>query len=787
MAPHAPPADAVADHHDSTSFGRYMLGFCRSLLRRPVARTAPTNRRTRLAVEAMEERAVPAAIPEFGPNGGRYEQVGPIVKVGLLGVSDDNPTVVDFPTDVVPGTKYLAVASGGGFVTDTNPKVVADAEYIRFDDPSIGPQNLSSVQTGQADVGLRVNGLVSDASPSSPFWGEFQSDNVYVQRMQATATRLSLYYAYAAGEYGNNSEYLYFRLFKEGPRPLAVTASATPATAGQRVEFRGLPSGGTGSGYQLTWTFGDGATASGLTVSHTYSNPGTTYTATVRATDSGGNTVQQTVQVQVAWPLVADGKVNGVVNGQVVGFDSAVLASGNGAPFSVGVSGGRGAYTYTWEFGDGSPQEYVQSVWHTFPPVPEGGSPRTYTVHVAAYDADGRRATDSIPITVYPPLRVTAAVLPGGGYTTDATINPGQAVTLQAWGAGGDGSYEPVTWDFGDGTTGTGNPVTHVYAAPGLYRATARLSDGSTAEATATVRVTATDEVRVTATGGASEAGTSDGYFTVFRRGTVGDLLVNLTYGGTAVRGTDYNADSAYTPLQVTIPNGRNYAYVPIFAYPDNLVEGTENVQVRLAPGTGYRATTNPIQAEANLTIADNPPRVWVEDVADIDEGASGTLVVRRSGGDTTVAMPVSLTVGGSPGLPGATATADYQLFLPDGTPVPLVNGRAEFVIPAFATTAALTITARTDGVYEGDEWLRATVADRSAGTPGYVPGESTTGTTRGVFVNVKVVDGVSVIITDKDGNEIATNPGPTDEKTLRVAKWEKAFRDGAVLDVDRI
>ena len=61
------------------------------------------------------------------------------------------------------------------------------------------------------------------------------------------------------------------------------------------------------------------------------------------------------------------------------------------------------------------------------------------------------------------------------GGVTETTLSPritvaaeGLDVSFSAAGLSGD-----CTWDFGDGTTGSGDPVEHVYAADGTYDVTA--------------------------------------------------------------------------------------------------------------------------------------------------------------------------------------------------------------------------------------------------------------------------------------------------------------------------
>ena len=70
------------------------------------------------------------------------------------------------------------------------------------------------------------------------------------------------------------------------------------ATAGRNVALSAVATDAM-STVALSWDFGDGAAARGTSVTHTYGAPGT-YTVTVRALDSAGNTVSQTRLITVA-------------------------------------------------------------------------------------------------------------------------------------------------------------------------------------------------------------------------------------------------------------------------------------------------------------------------------------------------------------------------------------------------------------------------------------------------------------------------------------------------------
>ena len=104
----------------------------------------------------------------------------------------------------------------------------------------------------------------------------------------------------------------------------------------------------------------------------------------------------------------------------------------------------------------------------------------------------------------------------------------------------------------------------------------------------------------------ASEVGPVSGAFTVYRPATAtnGDLAVNYTLGGSASNSVDYTTLSGV----VTISNGQASATITVLPVWDQIVEGTETVQVTLAAGPYLIGS----QSNDIVTIADAPvQRVW--------------------------------------------------------------------------------------------------------------------------------------------------------------------------------
>ncbi len=212
------------------------------------------------------------------------------------------------------------------------------------------------------------------------------------------------------------------------------------------------------------WDFGDGQTSSEPVVTHAYQKAGE-YTVTLTVQDNSGlqcdsSTTRQTVTVNTP-PQAAFSGAQDICAGSAVAFDASATTDDDPANL-----------TYTWNFGDGTSATGKQ-VTKTFD---KGG---TYRVTLTVDDGSGSRCSTSGASQT---VSVNEAPVANAGRDIDLCIPAEKdfAVTLSA-----DGSRDPdgdaltYTWDFGDGTSGTGKTVSHTYAAAGTYEARVSVNDGS--------------------------------------------------------------------------------------------------------------------------------------------------------------------------------------------------------------------------------------------------------------------------------------------------------------------
>ncbi|KAA0007572.1 MAG: PKD domain-containing protein [Thermoplasmata archaeon] len=116
---------------------------------------------------------------------------------------------------------------------------------------------------------------------------------------------------------------------------------------------------------------------------------------------------------------------------------------------------------YRWNFGDGSGEILADKPTHTYS---EAG---TYTVTLTVIDNDGTSDT-AVTSAVIGEASTNKAPVADAGGPYEAKV--GEQVLFDAsYSYDPDGSIVSYVWDFGDGETGDGQTVQHVYSKPDTY------------------------------------------------------------------------------------------------------------------------------------------------------------------------------------------------------------------------------------------------------------------------------------------------------------------------------
>ena len=142
--------------------------------------------------------------------------------------------------------------------------------------------------------------------------------------------------------------------------------------------------------------------------------------------------------------------------------------------------------TFTWDFGDGTMTSGTLTPVHTYQ---DNG---TYTATLTAKDPSGNVIQDTAKVTV---KNVAPTPNAQGPYASTSAAPIAFKATAIDPSSVDTASGFTFTWDFGDGTTGTGATPSHAYAKTGTYDVTltARDKDGGVNTASITATVTAYD------------------------------------------------------------------------------------------------------------------------------------------------------------------------------------------------------------------------------------------------------------------------------------------------------
>ncbi len=250
-------------------------------------------------------------------------------------------------------------------------------------------------------------------------------------------------------------------------RPLANAGADKVANAGQVVNFdSSLSIDPDGDALTYSWNFGDGSTCTGASPQHVFTGAGP-YTVTLTVSD-GILSASDTLVVRINKPPIANAGSDMLIN---IGGEGTFNASLSADPDGD-------ALTYSWNFGDGSTGAGA-SPKHAFSTYPTNGE---YIVTLTVTDAYGLSATATIKVRINRPPVASIAPL--------SAKLVGSKVIFDGLGSSdADSDGLTYTWEFGDGSTGTGASPSHVYKKPGTYDVKLTVSDGRGGISCATMRM----------------------------------------------------------------------------------------------------------------------------------------------------------------------------------------------------------------------------------------------------------------------------------------------------------
>ncbi|UCE36335.1 MAG: PKD domain-containing protein [Thermoplasmata archaeon] len=227
------------------------------------------------------------------------------------------------------------------------------------------------------------------------------------------------------------------------------------------------------------WNFGDGCTEYGVFTSHAYKDAGP-YIVTLLITDNEGlkdidtmvvtvHNVAPTADIVLNYLPASSSPPNTVYMDDVILFDAIYSDTPSDLPGLI----------IKWDFGDDT-IGFGAHIHHAYT------APGTFLVTLTVFDEDGDFGSATEIITV-------KNVIPEAVVTFSQIAFEDEVVYLSGYGHDSPSDMDTLTysWDFGDGTTGMGKDVIHVYTDEGIYTVTLTVTDihGGSGSSTITVSV----------------------------------------------------------------------------------------------------------------------------------------------------------------------------------------------------------------------------------------------------------------------------------------------------------
>lgn len=232
-------------------------------------------------------------------------------------------------------------------------------------------------------------------------------------------------------------------------KPIAAFgADKLSANAPATLTFKNSSSG-TITAYQ--WDFGDGAGSTSRDASHSYVKPGT-YPVTLTTTGPAGSTsATQTISILAAQPAPTQNLIaNFVANKTTVAVGEPVIFTNTSTGQLI---------TTLWYFGDYLYGQGLSTQSHVYK------KPGIYTVLLKV--TNGKRSNTK-SMARY--ILVTGSAAATTNFQADVTT--GSAPLTVTFAATASLAKAAYYWQFGDGTVGSGQRVSHVYNKSGRYSVT---------------------------------------------------------------------------------------------------------------------------------------------------------------------------------------------------------------------------------------------------------------------------------------------------------------------------
>jgi PKD repeat protein len=252
-------------------------------------------------------------------------------------------------------------------------------------------------------------------------------------------------------------------------RAPSVSIMADPSKGDIKTDFsfkaNATDRDGSIAAYQ--WDLGDGWTASDMTATHRYAKPGT-YTVRLAVRDDDGSEART------------------MVNVTIIDEPPKALASANAATSMtakmVGFRGDEssdleGPVTYMWTFGDGN-YSTEANPQHAYL------RPGTYDVKLVVRDSAGQ--TDKATVQ---PIKVLNR-LPKADFRTFGNYTLNGTVYFDALNSSDPEGPVTFSWEFGDGSIGTGPVPGHIYPRIGTFTVNLTVTDTEGAKARTSASVT---------------------------------------------------------------------------------------------------------------------------------------------------------------------------------------------------------------------------------------------------------------------------------------------------------